>query len=1246
MNFTPFTGALDPQPPQFVAFSGELDSDKPQPVVSDSITQGDPMGSGFADTSGAPDNAPQAGGGRGFVNPPAVDAKRDVGFAEAAGRGWGESGAKSAKYIAAAATAVPVIAESIINAVKQPLGGKADYAWQDAAFRQLVDPAQNAIDYYSLQHDEQMDVASKIAHGVGGLLQDLPAIIASGGLSGMPTLAAKNPGVLEFIGSSLSRGFDAMRPIILKAAGEKADQVLQAGGSHEQAVASALTAGMWAGVTGAVPMSMQGNRIVRAATGLPVGISTGEAGRVVQNAVDPAEMQAPFDPANVVVEGVQGSMLAAAMPGHAQPRRPQETAARVMEAGTVDEAIATATKESAQPSAPSNAVRAQMLAVRPLATHEAFTPTLDQELVSPLGVRDEAQSPEVRLNDSGTLTVFGDTKALQKLLKDAGVTSVLAAKNGVLVGKSQTEAAQRVLADFNGVRDEPSVQPEALPAGDQGRPPEAGIEAELAGRGIPTEAPPVAPEVTGREPAEVWFGRRGDGYQSVLDAEAALPTRQRAHPDLEWAVHDRGGRFYLAGYERGTSDVSHDRAVPELAAGADRPGVSQPDLGLADRAGIDREPAPAVGRGGEAVAPAGDAVPLEPARREPAALKSVVELPRGTLLDHEIEASARESFTPAEAAAAMRALSSPGSGMTVDRASQVVRHLIANWKNAPDVRVVARSAELPARAAADSRGYYDGRTVWVVASRNHSEIGLAKTLMHEAVAHHSLPEMMGPEAWSKYMRQILQATAAGNRELQSIRDEVRAAYVDDNGHFNLSPMQEANEIAARAVERAIGPDGQFRPALGFVKAAYSKIVEFLRGLGLNVTLTHAELQGALVRARRNLEIARGEEQGEPSAQAAARAPTYDAAVETAIRRATAGEPAVHGYVEIGTPSEKLRAAGVADLPLRTSAAILAKAHFEHGVPRSALKELPELLDHPFAVFDSDTVPGSFVVVTHRVVGEKPLIVAVKPSEARGEAFNFVPTLLPKDHLRAIQRWMDQGLMLWRDNEKSPEWFGSFRAPIARGSRPTQGSDAIVPEQVKPGNVPPEPVDGRTGSADAGPETSSGNPGDEGGVPPAAARDAVAEQPRERQPYSGPGAKLITAARDSIGRMLGDLFLKVAPMSAGSESARAVAKDFANAERLARWQWTRLDEMLRKNFTEDERRAMWEAADEENVERQRAAADPAYVRPEGGGLERLNDQQRAAVETLHDYGEQLLQRARDAGMFKPATACRTGRRAWR
>jgi hypothetical protein len=117
------------------------------------------------------------------------------------------------------------------------------------------------------------------------------------------------------------------------------------------------------------------------------------------------------------------------------------------------------------------------------------------------------------------------------------------------------------------------------------------------------------------------------------------------------------------------------------------------------------------------------------------------------------------------------------------------------------------------------------------------------------------------------------------------------------------------------------------------------------------------------------------------------------------------------------------------------------------------------------------------------------------------------------------------------------------------------------------------------------------------------------------------------AGEAMGKIVDDIQMKAAPMAAGSDQARAVAKDYANAERLARWQWLRFDEILKKGYSAEERKLMWDAADEENLLRTEGTTDPER------GLGRLNADQRATMDTLSDYGNQLLERAKAVGMFQ-------------
>jgi hypothetical protein len=106
-----------------------------------------------------------------------------------------------------------------------------------------------------------------------------------------------------------------------------------------------------------------------------------------------------------------------------------------------------------------------------------------------------------------------------------------------------------------------------------------------------------------------------------------------------------------------------------------------------------------------------------------------------------------------------------------------------------------------------------------------------------------------------------------------------------------------------------------------------------------------------------------------------------------------------------------------------------------------------------------------------------------------------------------------------------------------------------------------------------------------------------------------------------------IYKAVAPMSSGAKEARAVAQKFINEQRAAQAQWAAMTTDLMKRFTKPERKAMWNAADEQNTLLTQGK-DTA-----GKGLDRLTPEQRAVVEQMHAYGERLWQMAQDAGMVK-------------
>lgn len=152
------------------------------------------------------------------------------------------------------------------------------------------------------------------------------------------------------------------------------------------------------------------------------------------------------------------------------------------------------------------------------------------------------------------------------------------------------------------------------------------------------------------------------------------------------------------------------------------------------------------------------------------------------------------------------------------------------------------------------------------------------------------------------------------------------------------------------------------------------------------------------------------------------------------------------------------------------------------------------------------------------------------------------------------------------------------------------------------------------------------------APLSAAATLPEDVPLSQQPASPPG-RLAAAAHNAADRLYDigrDAQMLVSPMATGTRDSMAIAKDFANATRRNRWEWSRIDDDIAARFDPEQRRRMWNAADEESVSRQ--LGEPQSFR-EHQGLATLEPEERAAVEDLQARAQSAWLRARDLGMVE-------------
>lgn len=187
-------------------------------------------------------------------------------------------------------------------------------------------------------------------------------------------------------------------------------------------------------------------------------------------------------------------------------------------------------------------------------------------------------------------------------------------------------------------------------------------------------------------------------------------------------------------------------------------------------------------------------------------------------------------------------------------AEQIVQRLTASWRAAPPVRVVQQTADLPMPVPEDVRGVYRARggDVWIIeATQLRSEI--PGTVAHEVLGHHAPRKALGAN-WSTFMGALHSGIRAGDARLLHVRNRVRSAYVDDSGAFNLSRIQEADEITAHCAELAFdGQRGRLHVGAPLRRRFEAAKGQFLRdALYADVPATFDQLVGVLLAAEHRL----------------------------------------------------------------------------------------------------------------------------------------------------------------------------------------------------------------------------------------------------------------------------------------------------------------------------------------------------------------------------------------------------------
>ena len=148
-----------------------------------------------------------------------------------------------------------------------------------------------------------------------------------------------------------------------------------------------------------------------------------------------------------------------------------------------------------------------------------------------------------------------------------------------------------------------------------------------------------------------------------------------------------------------------------------------------------------------------------------------------------------------------------------------------------------------------------------------------------------------------------------------------------------------------------------------------------------------------------------------------------------LERQIAGElPKGHVY-SLGRPSEVLLAAGIPDLPIELAASRLSDKSMQdnHPYDLSEVKDLPQSIQAPMAVFRSATHIGSFVVMTEIEHRGRNFVVAIEANRKQGRIeVNSIRSIHYRRTNAHIANWIEEGLLEYADKKRVAEWFSKQR----------------------------------------------------------------------------------------------------------------------------------------------------------------------------------------------------------------------------
>lgn len=354
-----------------------------------------------------------------------------------------------------------------------------------------------------------------------------------------------------------------------------------------------------------------------------------------------------------------------------------------------------------------------------------------------------------------------------------------------------------------------------------------------------------------------------------------------------------------------------------------------------------------------------------------------------------------------------------------------------------DVEIIEDNSSLEGKRGR-SKGWYgvkDGK-ISVVLGNHVSVADIEKTVLHEAVAHHGLRELLG-EHFDEFLDKVYEL--ADN----SIKERI-ALLASRNGWNRRVATEEY--LAGLAEDTDFENAKAYNGWWGKIKRLFLDMLSAVGFKHTGVELSDNELRYILWRSYKNMvepgrfrafeweaedvaikynlkagEYAESSPVTEQRVAEAGELYELNDRFNNELNRQIAGDlPQGHVY-DMGMPSEYLLSTGIAKLPIRLSAKILnAKSNLErHAYKLETLRNLVYAIQKPWAIFSyGDRSKAQNMIIGIEDNGRQFLVgISINPTiKGRVLEINSIRNVFPKNNHEWVN-WINEGKLLRVDGKK-------------------------------------------------------------------------------------------------------------------------------------------------------------------------------------------------------------------------------------